>query len=113
MKKFLLLLSLLLCSVPAIKAADIVETMASFTDAKKTWLPTTAPTTATDYTSTVTNLKWSVYKVKSAKASNGIRMQFTKTAANSTDYAYMETTPGIKGTSRNHGAFVKLGQMEC
>lgn len=96
MKKFLLLLSLLLCSVPAIKAADIVETMASFTDAKKTWLPTTAPTTATDYTSTVTNLKWSVYKVKSAKASNGIRMQFTKTAANSTDYAYMETTPGIK-----------------
>ena len=70
--------------------------MASFTDAKKTWLPTTAPTTATDYTSTVTNLKWSVYKVKSAKASNGIRMQFTKTAANSTDYAYMETTPGIK-----------------
>ncbi len=96
MKKFLLLLSLLLCSVPAIKAADIVETMASFTDAKKTWLPTTAPTTATDYTSTVTNLKWSVYKVISAKANNGIRMQFTKTAANSTDYAYMETTPGIK-----------------
>lgn len=93
MKKFLLLLSLLLCSVPAIKAADIVEDMTSnFTDAKKTWMKSESDVGTSEYTctSTITNLTWKLKQVWSAKASGKIYITFKKQVS-----AYMETTPGI------------------
>lgn len=93
MKKFLLLLSLLLCSVPAIKAADIVEDMTSnFTDAKKTWMKAESNVGTSEYTctSTITNLTWKLKQVWSAKASGKIYITFKKQVS-----AYMETTPGI------------------
>lgn len=91
MKKLLLLFTLLLLCTPLIKAADIVETFESFTDAKKTWLPSSANTSVTECTSTITNLKWNVSNVWAAKASGKIYMTFKKGVG-----AYMETTPGIK-----------------
>lgn len=91
MKKLLLLFTLLLLCTPLIKAADIVETFESFTDAKNTWLPSSANTSVTECTSTITNLKWNVSNVWAAKASGKIYMTFKKGVG-----AYMETTPGIK-----------------
>lgn len=91
MKKLLLILVALFVAFGwEVQGADIVETFESFTDAKQTWLPTTQSATATDYTSTITKLTWTVENVNAAKNTGKIYMTFKKDVD-----AYMATTPGI------------------
>lgn len=91
MKKLLLILVALFVAFGwEVQGADIVETFESFTDAKQAWLPTTQSATATDYTSTITKLTWTVENVNAAKNTGKIYMTFKKDVD-----AYMATTPGI------------------
>ncbi len=91
MKKLLLLsVALIIAFGCKVQGADVVETFESFTDAKKTWLPTTQSGTPADYTSTITDLTWTVVNVNAAKNTGKIYMTFKKGVD-----AYMATTPGI------------------
>lgn len=91
MKKLLLLVVALVVAFGCkVKGADVVESFESFTDAKKTWLPSTQSGNAADYESTITGLTWTVCNVNAAKNTGKIYMTFKKDAS-----SYMETIPGI------------------
>lgn len=91
MKKLLLLLVAgVLCIGNQVKAADVVESFETFSEAKQTWLPTTASATAKEYTSSTTDLVWTVSNVNAAKNTGKIYMTFKKDVK-----SYMEADPGI------------------
>lgn len=91
MKKLLLLVVALVVAFGCkVKGADVVESFESFTDAKKTWLPSTQSANAADYESTITGLAWTVCNVNAAKNTGKIYMTFKKDVS-----SYMETIPGI------------------